>query len=124
MSPSTRIRESSLGAGLRIKRVILFGRHIPSLVCFYRDVLGLPLLTDESDDGWAEFDAGGCRLALHRGRPAKGAKVVFWSKSVARDRDRLVQRGAAMGPVRNLGRLHLCDGQDPEGNVFQLSNRP
>ncbi len=106
---------------LRIRRIILFARDVPALLLFYRDVLGLEVLAEE--EGWAELDGGGCRLALHRGRPAKAAKIVFSSRSVSRDRDVLVKRGARMGPARTLGRLHLCDGKDPEGNVFQLSNR-
>jgi catechol 2,3-dioxygenase-like lactoylglutathione lyase family enzyme len=106
---------------LRITRVILFARDVPALLSFYRDVLGLRLRAQE--EGWAEFDAGGCRLALHRGRPMKAAKIVFGSRSVARDRAGLLRRGARMGPVRIFGRLRFSDGRDPEGNVFQISNR-
>ena len=38
-------------------------------------------------------------------------------------RDLLIDRGAFMGPVNVFGDLHLCDGEDPDGNRFQLSNR-
>jgi catechol 2,3-dioxygenase-like lactoylglutathione lyase family enzyme len=107
---------------LRITRLILFARNVPALVRFYRDTLGLRLRTEEV--GWAELDAGGCRLALHRGRSGKAAKIVFGSRSVDRDRAKLLGRGVRMGPVRISGRIRFSDGRDPEGNVFQLSNRP
>lgn len=109
---------------LRIRRIILFAKDVPALLKFYRDVLGLRVLDDQSSKGWADLDGGGCRLALHRGRPLRAAKIAFYTKSVPRDRDRLVQRGATMGSVKEFGRLRLCDGRDPEGNAFQLSNRP
>ena len=50
-------------------------------------------------------------------------EIAFRSDDVDADRGKLVARGASMGPVRHLGTLALCDGIDPEGNVFQLSSR-
>jgi len=49
---------------------------------------------------------------------------VFHADDVAAAREDLVSRGAKMGPVKIFGDLHLCDGDDPDENRFQLSNRP
>jgi predicted enzyme related to lactoylglutathione lyase len=51
-------------------------------------------------------------------------KIVFYSADVEAEKDRVESTGAKMGPVRKFGELVLCDGEDPEGHVFQLCNRP
>jgi len=50
-------------------------------------------------------------------------KIVFFAEDVEATRATLVARGAVMGDVRRFGELVLCDGQDPEGHVFQICNR-
>ena len=62
-----------------------------------------------------------CLRALSRRRTR--AKIVFFASDVEEARDRLIARGAKLGPVKASGDLRLCDGRDPEGNVFQISNR-
>jgi len=85
---------------LAMRRVVLFTKNMPAMVAFYRDVLGLPLTTDEK--GWKEFDAGGCGIALHNGTSRIGArppKIVFWAGDVAAAREALAARGAKIGKV-------------------------
>ena len=111
---------------LALRRVIIFTRSIDELTAFYRDVLGLPLLVD--DKGWKELDAGGARLAIHAGTPSgeEGAgahKLAFFTDRVAETRAELVSRGVKMKATKSFNGLDLCDGEDPDGNVFQLSNR-
>ena len=50
-------------------------------------------------------------------------KIVFYAQDVDAARAAVVARGAVMGAVRKFGTIALCDGQDPEGHVFQLSTR-
>jgi catechol 2,3-dioxygenase-like lactoylglutathione lyase family enzyme len=109
--------------GLKLARVILFTAQMEKMTEFYRDLMGLKLITDEK--GWREFDAGGVILALHSGSSSpgtKGPKLVFHAKDVEALRTTLVGRGVKLGKVK-LGEFHLCDGRDPDGNPFQLSNR-
>ena len=114
--------------GFKIKRIVLFCRNVQTLATFYQDVFGLSVKGDPKDKAWVELDAGECSLALHKGTPpptSRGApKVVFWSADVTKARETLVKKGAALDKVKIFGDFHLCDGTDPEGNVFQLSNRP
>lgn len=110
-------------ASLKMARIILFTNQMELMSEFYREVLGLPQVTNEK--GWREFDAGKVRLALHSGPPSpgrKGPKIVFHSNDVATERALLVQRGAKFGKVRQ-GEFYLCDGKDPDGNPIQLCNR-
>ncbi len=111
-----------------MRRVIIFTRNIAAMRDFYRDVIGLTIA--EADDGWIDFDAGGARLALHAAGtvPAEAVdgsphKVVFYAEDVAAAAQIWADRGAVMGKVKVFGDLHLCDGEDPDGNRVQLSNR-
>jgi hypothetical protein len=99
---------------LAVNRIIYFTNQMKTMTAFYRDVIGLsPIDNAESDpSGFLEFDAGACTIALHKGSPGKPAT-----------REELIRRGAKMGTFNPKGSLHLCDGKDPEGNKFQISNR-
>ena len=104
---------------MKLARVILFVRNMATMTAFYRDVLGLPVKSEEQ--GWVEFDG----FALHRGASKPGStKLAFGSKDVVQTREELIARGARMGKLKDYGGLVLCDGKDPEGNLFQISNRP
>ena len=109
---------------LQITRVILFTSDIGSMARFYRDVIGLKLLTDGED--WKEFSAGACNVALHRGKSARtgrSPKIAFYASDVAAARSLLVRRGATMGKVMSGREIDFCDGKDPDGNPFQISSR-
>ncbi|MBL6853395.1 MAG: VOC family protein [Alphaproteobacteria bacterium] len=108
---------------MKAARVILFTRQIDKMTEFYRDVMGLKVVTN--DPGWRELDAGGITIALHSGPPSpgrKGPKIAFLAKDVAKAREALNKRGAKFGKVSE-GQYHLCNGKDPDGNPIQLSNR-
>jgi catechol 2,3-dioxygenase-like lactoylglutathione lyase family enzyme len=109
---------------LSIKRIIIFTNDMPAMIRFYRDVLGLKQKKDEP--GWKEFNAGDCDVALHNGTSAVGRrppKLVFFSADVAATRQALLKRGARLGKVKSKESLDLCEGTDPDGNPFQISNR-
>ena len=117
-------------------RVIIFVGDVEKCAAFYQKVFGFkPLESESPSDEWLELETGGCRLAFHKARGKKGAishptgsptdphKIVFFSKNVSNTRQTLVKRGARMGKVLTFGKLQMCDGQDPEGHRFQISNR-
>lgn len=120
---------------LRLERILIFCQNMPLQTRFYREVLGLTQVPNPDDPAlFVEFEAGTCRIALHSGGTAnktkRPPKLVFFAQDVPTAREWLVARGAKMGPVKETRlQLHdgsylcLCDGQDPEGNPFQLSNR-
>lgn len=109
---------------LEIRRIILFTSDMAAMSRFYRDVLGLKPLSDE--DGWKEFDAGACKIALHRGKAAPGSrspKIAFYATDVAATRAALVRRGATLGKIMSGRDIDFCDGKDPDGNAFTISSR-
>jgi catechol 2,3-dioxygenase-like lactoylglutathione lyase family enzyme len=109
---------------MQIRRIVMFTNQMEAMTAFYRDVIGLELKVDEK--GWKDFAAGGINLALHNGTSEVGRrapKLVFHSDDVAATRDMLMKRGAKMGKVKSGAGLDLCEGADPDGNPFQISNR-
>jgi len=112
---------------MKIRRVILFAADVPATAAFYAKAFGLTVRGDAADREFVDMDAGGCRLAVHRGAPAKsrGApRIVFGCDDVAAARELLAKLGAKMGKLVEFEDLRFCDGADPSGNVFQISNRP
>jgi catechol 2,3-dioxygenase-like lactoylglutathione lyase family enzyme len=110
---------------LELRRVIIFTDDIASMSAFYGTVLGLPLAGEEG--GWKSFAAGAVEIALHRGSSMTGRrppKLAFYAADVPARRTELVARGAPMGRLLQRDGLIFCDGKDPDGNPFQISNRP
>ena len=112
-----------------IDHVYYWVRDMDAAVAFYRDVLGLPLVRREAH-GWAEFDAGPVRLALHGvvegmpgtdGHPGSGT-VVFRVDDLDAVRLALAERGAVLddhvGEVEGFARFATV--RDPDGNPVQL----
>lgn len=115
---------------LKIKRVILFVKDVPTVGAFYRDVLGLSQVVNPDDPKeWLEFSGGACTIALHHGGVEKKGrsrppKIVFYSDDVGKTRATLIAKGVKMGALQTTENFQFCDGRDPEGNDFQVSSRP
>ncbi|MCX7362038.1 MAG: VOC family protein [Alphaproteobacteria bacterium] len=109
---------------LSMRRIVLFTKNMPAMIAFYRDVLGLKMAKDEK--GWKEFNADGCVIALHNGASEVGKrppKIGFWATDIAAARQELVDRGAKMSKLMIGGGLTRCEGKDPDGNPFSISDR-
>jgi catechol 2,3-dioxygenase-like lactoylglutathione lyase family enzyme len=110
---------------LSMRRIVLFTKNMPEMVAFYSDILGFVLIKDEP--GWKELDAKGCVIALHNGSSQVGRrppKIGFWTGDVAAAREELIGRGARLGQVMSRSGLTRCEGKDPDGNPFSISDRP
>ena len=107
-----------------LRRVVVFALDVEKLAEFYEKVLGLTICGREP--GWVDFDAGACRLAIHKSHTkaaGRRPKLAFYAKDVAAARAMLVKKGARMGPVKSTKTFDMCDGKDPEGNPFGISGR-
>jgi catechol 2,3-dioxygenase-like lactoylglutathione lyase family enzyme len=109
----------------RLDLVFYWVSDMDRAVSFYRDVLGLMLLRQDSAT-WAEFDAGGRRFALHsagEGQPVGGggATAVFAVGDLNRAKSELAARGVTFtheGDVEGYARF--ASFLDPDGNSVQL----
>src|SRR5262245_54407667 len=123
---------------VRMSTTLLFAKDLERMTEFYHEALGLPLIPggaapSSAAPGWVELDAGGVRLLLHaipprvartieithppRAREETPIKLMFEVDDLYAVRRRLVHYGATMFEPKNSG---VCDGLDPEGNVFSL----
>ena len=117
-----------------LSRIILYVQDVGLLTRFYRDILGLPVVQEIGDE-WVIFRPGSCELALHRvGRPYRVVDAGSWkvetnvklvlvvTREIAELRAELIWKGVPMREVKLYPGFPgpLCDGEDPEGNIFQL----
>ncbi len=118
---------------MRLSQVILFVHDAPRMQAFYEQ-LGLAVVDGDAASGFVRLaDArGGAVLALHAtaavGPPTgprhdSALKPCFHVDDAEAARAALVARGATMREVRRFGTVAICDGIDPEGNIFQLTTR-
>jgi predicted enzyme related to lactoylglutathione lyase len=113
--------------------IILYVKDMDSQVGFYRDVLGLEIITPKgletyTDQMWVTFDTGPCILALHGGGEGNfgkdAPKFVFEVNDVELTRSQLIERGVAMGEIRSPSPgVMVSDGEDPEGNWFSIESQ-
>jgi predicted enzyme related to lactoylglutathione lyase len=101
-------------------------------VAFYRDVLGLPLLLEDSQFEFAQFDAGTVRFAVVGGpeskkmRDARGgdfhAGIAFCVPDVDAAHRMLAARGVrfTMTPSKQPWGGYMALYADPDGNIFYL----
>ncbi len=123
---------------MKICQLILFVKDLDQMTRFYRDVLGL-VPEAQATESWVPLGAGGCRVVLQPISPqiakdiaiadppiprgGAAVKVTFHTDDVESARAHLEGLGAMVRPLRRFGEVVVFDGVDPEGNVFQVSNR-
>ncbi|NIE63644.1 VOC family protein [Burkholderia sp. Ax-1719] len=119
---------------ISMTRLILYVHDVDRLQAFYHDHFGLPIIEEVAGE-WAVLQAGAVEIALHRvgepyrrhagaaGGSGSNAKIVFQvTQALAALRTRLIDAGVQMREIKRYDGLpyQMCDGCDPEGNVFQL----
>ncbi|MBL7841557.1 MAG: hypothetical protein JNJ75_15545 [Cyclobacteriaceae bacterium] len=124
-------REISLG------RIIIFGHLVDKLKSFYVDNFNFSVV-EEIKDQWIVLNAGQIELAIHKigqgyepedgkeFRVESNIKLVFYlANNLEGFRQRLVDKGVVIGDIKKFDGINslFVDGEDPEGNVFQIEQR-
>lgn len=124
-------------ATFALSRIILFAHRVDKLKSFYTENFNFKVV-EEISDQWLVLSTGAAELAIHRiGRdyePTDGSefraesntKLVFRITGDLKNfRQLLLDKGTTIGEVRSFEGISslFCDGEDPEGNVFQLEQR-
>ena len=117
---------------MRLASVMIYAKDLARMANFYGDTLGLAALPENRTDKWAEFEAGGVRLALHAIPPHIAAdikiltppeareetpfKLIFAVDDTPSEQRRLEALGVTILPRPWNG----FDALDPEGNIFHI----
>jgi hypothetical protein len=109
-------------------RLIVFVSNVEASAAFYQkafDFVPLPSASPSSE--WLELETGGATIAFHKakgeGSGSGDVKLVFYAEDVPGAVADLKSRGIAMGKIQTFEDLVFCDGKDPNGHRFQVSNR-
>lgn len=121
---------------LQLSSIILFCFDIQKMKTFYNHILGFEIL-ESSGDNWIVLESGACQLCLHQigqeyivegGSQAENrvTKFVLTTDQNIHDlRKYLLNKEVRMKEVMTWKGYDysICDGRDPEGNVFQLKGK-
>ena len=120
---------------MTLSRIILFGNDINGLKAFYQCIFNFPLI-EEIEGEYLVFKSGSIEIAFHKigesfrnNLPFKAesnSKLVFSIDENIEDfRKQLSEKGVKMKDVKSFEGIDFlfCDGEDIEGNVFQLSQK-
>jgi catechol-2,3-dioxygenase len=122
---------------LQLESIIIFVQDIDHLKSFYEGILGLEVV-EEYPSQWLLLKAGNCHIGLHKIGAAyldenqvpfkfdNNTKIVFeTAEDIHALREQLLNQQVQLKEVTTFDGYDywLCDGEDPEGNVFQLRQR-
>ncbi|MFS4430437.1 VOC family protein [Chryseobacterium sp. S90] len=116
--------------------IILYVQNVQLLRNFYVEHFNLKVI--EEDPIWVLLDAGGVHIGLHKIGDQylenieagylfdNNTKLVFEIDiDIESARNELVSKNIQMREIKTFENypFWLCDGTDPEGNVFQLKSK-
>lgn len=117
--------------------IILYVHDVPKLKSFYCTTFNLKIV-EEHESLWVLLGAGNTKIGLHKigdqylqadSKSYKfhsNTKVVFEiNQDLTTVRTRFINQGIPMREIKTFDNYDfwLCDGEDPEGNVFQLKQK-
>lgn len=120
----------------KLDTIMFYVQDIKALRDFYVKNFNLTII--EEDDIWVLLNAGNLNIAFHKigqkyleginpnHKFDNNVKIIFnIDSNIETARDELVQRNIQMREIKTFENYDfwLCDGIDPEGNVFQLKSK-
>ncbi|MES2778196.1 MAG: VOC family protein [Bacteroidota bacterium] len=122
---------------LHLDSIIIFVQDVSRLKHFYVDILKLDML-EELQSEWLLLKAGNCKIGLHKIgnryldntneaiKFESNTKIVFEiEEDIYSLRDTLLKLNVPLKEIKTFDNYDywVCDGADPEGNVFQLKQK-
>lgn len=122
---------------IKLTSIIIFVHDVDLLKGFYVDNFKLEIIEEHRSE-WVLLNAGNCNIGLHRIGEQYGQdkgsflssetniKLVFEiNENISILRQTFLEKGVAMREIKTFENydFFMCDGEDPEGNVFQLKQR-
>ncbi|WP_172280557.1 hypothetical protein AAEU33_08060 [Chryseobacterium sp. Chry.R1] len=121
---------------VKFDTLILYVQNIPLIKKFYTENFNLPVI--EEDASWLLLNAGSVQIGFHKIGDRylekinagyqfdNNTKIVFEiDTDIEQARDEFVSKNILMREIKTFENYDywLCDGTDPEGNVFQLKSK-
>ncbi|TDO24526.1 VOC family protein [Pedobacter duraquae] len=119
---------------IKLGSIILFVKSVDQLKKFYTDIFKFEVIEDLGEE-WILLNAGGCTLGLHKigdqyinnedSKQENNTKIVFETDTIAELRNSLLIQNVVIGEIKTFENYDywICDGEDPEGNIFQLMQK-
>ncbi len=122
---------------LNFDGMIMFVEDVEKLKQFYVDLLRLKIV-EEIPSEWLLLKAGSCTIGLHKigdqhlisnkssASFYSNTKIVFeTNEDIFQLREQLIGKGVKLKEIISFDNYAywLCDGEDPEGNIFQLKQK-
>jgi catechol-2,3-dioxygenase len=122
---------------LNLETIIIFVQNVDKLKLFYVDILNLKIV-EESKSEWLLLNAGNCKIGLHKigdqylgnsndeSKFDNNTKIIFEiEEDINKVRAHLLDKNVLLKEIKTFDNYNywLCDGEDPEGNVFQLKQK-
>lgn len=119
---------------LNLDTIILYVQDVNRLKSFYSTTFGFEIL-EEIESDWALLNAGNGKIGLHKIGDGyltqiksnykfdNNTKIVFEiNEDIHVTRQLLLDQNVTMREIKTFDNYNywLCDGEDPEGNMFQL----
>lgn len=120
----------------RLETIMLYVQNIKSLRDFYVENFNLTVI--EEDEVWVLLNAGPLNIAFHKigehflktlqpnHKFDNNTKLIFEIDiDIEAARDEFMAKNIEMSEIKTFENYDywLCDGTDPEGNVFQIKKR-
>ena len=117
--------------------IIFYVQNVEKLKLFYTTIFNFKII-EEYQQLWTLLEAGNAKIGLHKiGEQyldeGKGllkfhnnTKIVFETgEDINKIRAHLIAQNVLMREIKTFNDYGywLCDGEDPEGNIFQLKQR-
>jgi len=117
--------------------IIFYVQNVERLKHFYKETFNLEII-EEDESIWALLDAGTCKIGLHKigekylkenkeeFKFDNNTKIVFEINSdINNVRAHFIDQNIVMREIKTFDNYDywLCDGEDPEGNIFQLKQK-
>ncbi|MFP7656238.1 VOC family protein [Chryseobacterium proteolyticum] len=121
---------------VKFDTLILYVQNIPLIKKFYTENFNLPVI--EEDASWLLLNAGSVQIGFHKigdrylekinagHQFDNNTKIVFEiDTDIEQARNEFVSKNILMREIKTFENYDywLCDGTDPEGNVFQLKSK-
>ncbi|CAA9201102.1 VOC family protein [Flavobacterium collinsii] len=122
---------------LNLDTIVLYVQDVNNLKSFYTTIFGFEIL-EEYEAEWVLLNAGNAKIGLHKigdhylaqiksgYKFDNNTKIVFEiNEDIHALRQVLLDQNVLMREVSTFDTYEywLCDGEDPEGNVFQLKQK-